>query len=299
MSEPSSSTAGVHVLRLDPSLYKLGDEEASFFKQTTGIKDGEKLRQHILEVQKEAYAVYPYPCIGRFGFTTLRISRHPIYDDLLRLGKERSGILLDVGCCFGNDARKAVADGYPVNKVIASDLEPAFWQLGHRLFKSTPESFPVPFIAGDAFDPAFLEPSLPIYSSPSTPPPDLSRVTTLTELRGQVSAIHASALFHLFDEEKQLALARSLASLLAPHPGAMIFGSHGAAQEKRVQVWSPTPDSEQLTMFCHSPESWRGMWESILGADKVMVETALQEVTRGSGPEARPWYWLAWSVKRL
>lgn len=52
-------------------------------------------------------------------------------------------------------------------------------------------------------------------------------------------------------------------------------------------------------MFCHSPESWRGMWESILGADKVMVETALQEVTRGSGPEARPWYWLAWSVKRL
>lgn len=87
MSDSSSSTAGVHVLRLDPSLYKLGDEEAAFFKQSTGIQDSEKLKQHILQVQKEAYAVrdvteiqllelkpfaqvYPYPCIGRFGFTT-------------------------------------------------------------------------------------------------------------------------------------------------------------------------------------------------------------------------------------
>ena len=74
----------------------------------------------------------------------LRISRHPVYGDLLRLGKEHGGILLDIGCCckllvvlrtcstvcltylvkVGNDARKAVSDGYPVDKVIASDLEP-------------------------------------------------------------------------------------------------------------------------------------------------------------------------------
>lgn len=79
----------------------------------------------------------------------------------------------------------------------------------------------------------------------------------------------------------------------------MIFGSHGAARERRVQTWSATPDSEQLTMFCHSPESWKEMWESIFGANKVVVDTSLQEVIRGSGPEARPWYWLAWSVKRL
>ena len=66
-----------------------------------------------------------------------------------------------------------------------------------------------------------------------------------------------------------------------------------------MQVWSPTSDSEQLTMFCHSPESWKEMWESIFGVEKVVVETSLQEAIRGSGPEARPWYWLAWSVKML
>ena len=87
MSDSSSNAAGIHVLRLDPSLYRLGDEEAAFFKESTGIQDNEELKQHILQVQKEAYAVrditsvhaarlrffakvYPYPCIGRFGFTT-------------------------------------------------------------------------------------------------------------------------------------------------------------------------------------------------------------------------------------
>lgn len=57
MSDSGSNTTGSYVLRLDPSLYKLGDEEASFFKQYTGINDDEELRQHILQVQKEAYKV--------------------------------------------------------------------------------------------------------------------------------------------------------------------------------------------------------------------------------------------------
>ncbi|TFY51260.1 hypothetical protein EVJ58_g10663 [Rhodofomes roseus] len=53
-------------------------------------------------------------------------------------------------------------------------------------------------------------------------------------LQGRVSAIHASSLFHLFEEEKQLALARALAGLLAPHRGAMLFGSHGGAPENGI-----------------------------------------------------------------
>ncbi|KAI0726728.1 hypothetical protein C8Q72DRAFT_497689 [Fomitopsis betulina] len=89
------------VLPLDPSLYKLEEDEAAFFKQATGIPDDELLKQHILRVQVEAYEVYPYPCIRRFGFTSLKISRLPSYGDLLKLGKEHDGaILLDIGCCI-------------------------------------------------------------------------------------------------------------------------------------------------------------------------------------------------------
>lgn len=45
------------VLPLDPSLYKLEEDEAAFFKQATGIPDDELLKQHILRVQVEAYEV--------------------------------------------------------------------------------------------------------------------------------------------------------------------------------------------------------------------------------------------------
>lgn len=60
----------------------------------------------------------------------------------------------------------------------------AFWQLGHRLLKTTPVSlFAVSFIAGDAFDPDFLKPYPPISAHFDTPPP--SEVKTLIELRGR------------------------------------------------------------------------------------------------------------------
>ncbi len=75
----------------------------------------------------------------------LKMARLPAYPDLLKLRTERSdAILLDLGCCcestcplctlgsspdnvrepVGNDIRKAVLDGFPVQNVIASDLQP-------------------------------------------------------------------------------------------------------------------------------------------------------------------------------
>lgn len=179
----------------------------------------------------------------------------------------------------------------------------AFWQLGHRLFKTTPQSFPVPFIAGDAFDPAFLGPGPPLYAPPNTPAPALSEVKTLTQLRGRISAIHASALFHLFDEERQLALAHALAGLLAPGPGAMIFGAHGGASEKSTQVYnSPGSGGRQITMFCHSPASWQELWESVFEPGTVEVDARLEDITPsspdGKEPERR-WYFLVWCVRRV
>jgi hypothetical protein len=42
---------------LDESLYSLGEEQAMFFKQQTGIQDDDELKRHVLEVQREAYDV--------------------------------------------------------------------------------------------------------------------------------------------------------------------------------------------------------------------------------------------------
>ncbi|KAF8962732.1 hypothetical protein BDZ97DRAFT_1920299 [Flammula alnicola] len=249
--------------------FTLNPDELSFFQQLTGIHDEEKLRQHIIDVQAKAYDIFGYPCIRSFGFLRLKIARLPGYNEALKLLEERKDpILLDIGCCFGNDIRKAVIDGWPVQNVIGSDIEPGFWQYGYELFRSTPGTFPAAFVAGDVFDSAFIVPPAPIASSPL---PDL---TCLTPLLGKISAIHASSFFHLFSEEQH-----------------MIFGQHGAAQVKgtlhatMAGVGATTnenggnpPVAKTLSMFCHSPESWRKMWvEEVFGghADRVKVDADL------------------------
>ena len=42
---------------LDPSLYALGTESLVFFKSTTGIHNDDELKEHILNVQAQAYVV--------------------------------------------------------------------------------------------------------------------------------------------------------------------------------------------------------------------------------------------------
>ena len=92
---------------------------------------------------------------------------------------------------------------------IAFCLGKGFWDLGHKLFRSTPETFPVKFLVGDVSDDAHLSPATPI---PSSPPP-VASVDTLTELRSHISAIRASSLFYLFNEKKQFELGKHLAAL--------------------------------------------------------------------------------------
>ncbi|KAL6303050.1 hypothetical protein BKA93DRAFT_735608 [Sparassis latifolia] len=287
--------------RAEESYYSLSDEELAFFKSQTDIQDEGMLKAHIILVQALAFAVFPYACIRRFTFLKYVISRMPKYEHLLKLGRERKdAIFLDIGCCFGNDVRKAVADGFPIENVIASDLEQEFWNLGHSLFNSTQEKFPVPFLRGDALDEAFLPVSPPLRTPAETPAPALSSLTSLAPLHGRVSAIHASSFFHLFGESQQAQLAHSLGALLSPVPGSVIFGAHAGM---------PTPcaldeeSSRKKQYFCHSPQSWVELWEGVFGEGMVQVDARLDPASGTNilpTADNRPGkYTLVWSVMRV
>ena len=167
------------------------------------------------------------------------------------------------------------------------------------MFRTTPETYPVKFLAGDVFDDAYLSLISPM---PSGPPPPAASVNTLTELRGRVSVIRASALFHLFSEEKQFELGKRLATLLDPRPGSIIFGLHGGMPVKgQHQPFFPR-------MFCHSPESWTQMWEEqIFEKGQVKVNVVLRDLTTAAKrlakgvpvEEGDMYYLLDWSVERL
>ena len=155
-----------------------------------------------------------------------------------------------------------------------------FWRYGHKLFRSTPESFPVPFIRGDVLDANFLEERIPFMSEtrPNEGPPALDKVESFNPLRGHVSAIFAGSFFHLFGEEQQTEIARKFGGLLSPEPGSMVIGSHAGRVEKGYFV--PT-GQKKYKIFCHSEESWRLLWEDILGRDNVEVQTRLRKEDGG------------------
>ncbi|PBK67609.1 hypothetical protein ARMSODRAFT_1020608 [Armillaria solidipes] len=263
--------------QLDPTLYALSEDEAAFFKAQTGIQDDVALKNHIFTVQEEAYKVHPYRCIRGFAFAKLKISRQPSYQQFLDLGKNRKGaIYAEIGCCFGNDPRKAVVDGYPVEQVIASDLYPEFWELGHKLFKTTAETFPARFIPQDIFQ---LK-GLTKEGVPSSIP-KLSQVQSLADLQGNISAIHTSSFFHLFDEEGQFEIAKIMATLLSSESGSMIFGSHVGRPEKGFRSEVASKSVQRRNMFCHSPESWRSLWDGeIFPKGSIRVDAFLHDRNR-------------------
>jgi len=207
-------------------------------------------------------------------------------------------------------------------------LSKEFWDYGHQLFKSTPETFPAAFVTGDIFDPAVLAPRGGAFLSASdiasvlaheSNTPGLSALTSLTPLHGKISAIHASSFFHLFSEERQLALAHLLASLLRPESGSVIFGRHVARPVKGFFVEALSPAAleelkangkplEEFSMFCHSPESWRKLWvEEVFGGTdekgeervKVHAEQSLVE-RKGDevDPDVKVWI-MTWFVTLL
>jgi hypothetical protein len=166
--------------------------------------------------------------------------------------------------------------------------------LGHELFKSSSESFPVLFVAGDVFDPSYLEICPPFLDPPDTPAPNLPSLASLNPLHGHASAIHASAFFHLFDEDQQLQLAKALAGLLSPSPGSIIFGEHFALAQKGLK---DVLGREGVQIFCHSPESWKELWDGeVFSKGSVEVKAVLRVYDSPTGKTVER---LIWSISKL
>ncbi|KAG8214700.1 pectin lyase fold/virulence factor [Butyriboletus roseoflavus] len=222
---------------------------------------------------------------------------------------------LHVDLLVGNDARKAAIDGFPAKQIVASDLRRGekLWDLGHVLFRSSPESFPATFVAGDALNPAFLSP----FTSGAEPPTEvnLSNISTLNDLRGKVSAIWAASFFHLFTEKDQHQLAHALESLLSPESGSIMFSSHMALPDKGVLTGKIS--DRDFRMFCHNLDSWNELWVGqsttpstggdpsdtvgrfdavVFPRDSVKLDTKLIPVKSEAGVGL--WF-LVWSITRL
>lgn len=272
-------------------LETLSKDDLDFYKAQLGTDDEAEIKAHIVKIANKAWEIYNYRCIEFLSFAKIktgiydRIGPTSAYHHALKLCTQRKDALfLEFGTFFGTTLRKAVMDGIPISQVIGSDIHSDFWDLGHQLFGTTPETFPAAFIPGDAFDPSFISGRGPCTETRSTDTgiPDLQSLTSLVPLQGHISAIHISSVFHLFNEEKQVELARAISSLLSPQSGSLIFGVQlgqeiaGVRDFRRADDSTSNDSESRPPRFIHNPESWKRLWDGgVFPAGTVRVEGKL------------------------
>jgi SAM-dependent methyltransferase len=268
--------------------FQPSEDDIAFLRASVSSDDAE-IKRRVVEVAREAYDEYPYPCIRGFHFINLTSTKIPIYQEVLQAGKaDSSAIFLDIGCCMGTDLRKIASDGYPANQLIGTDIRGKFWTLGQKLFQDASTS-QISFVEADIF-------KLPSDAKASSETP-LKDVTNLEDLGGRVTHIYTAMVFHLFDKEAQEALALRVATLLKRASGSVIFGAHqGLSAEGIIE------DRLGRPRYGHSPASWETLWLSIFTKleseaftkEKVKITAALVD---RPGPGGKEWHFLVWSIR--
>ncbi|PIL28962.1 hypothetical protein GSI_09009 [Ganoderma sinense ZZ0214-1] len=227
MPNPESPVPPERIPPLDSELLSLSEKDITFLR-TYISPDDHKVRERILDIQKRAYAEYPYPCVRAFNFVNLFMAENPIYSTIVDAGRGGHTLFLDLGCHMGTDVRKLVCDGYPASNVVGCDLRPQYFDFGYELFGDT-DTCPIHFFADNVFDAPFFMfdfPGTTVARTTAQNPPAFGSVTHLSQLCGTLTHIYTGALFHLFNEEVQYTLALQLAELLKWTPGATVFGRH-------------------------------------------------------------------------
>lgn len=191
---------------------------------------------HITQIRNKAFKIFPYPCLGHWGFLNLNIQKSDAYNEVVQRIKDGEQYL-DVGCCMGQDIRKLVYDGAPSQNLYASDLKGQFWDIGFEMFLDK-SSLNATFIEADIFD-------------------DKS---ALQQLVGKFDIVHAASFFHLFDWAGQVAAAKAIVALLNPESNSLIIGR----QAGRVEAGDFTAQVEQTkSRYWHNLESWGKLWDQV------------------------------------
>lgn len=225
-----------------------------------------------------------------YRFLNLALSRHPMYQTVIlpRLKDPNSDdILLDIGTCFGQDVRKLLYDGVSAARIKAGDILTEFWELGFELFRDRDR----------------IPNGLFLY------PANLFDPDSILSHSGKFGIIHMNAVFHLFDYENQVKMAKQVAKLLRPGPGALIVGQQSA--NFNAGEYPSRSGDPNKSLYRHNSESWAQMWERVgkelaseTGAEdfKFKAESELFRIEPPKGverPDGGQWSQLGFSRMRF
>jgi hypothetical protein len=205
------------------------------------------LRNHLLTIRERAWQKCNYLCLGRWSFLHFSIQQNLIYKEILEKCKKEGAMVIDFGCCLGQDVRQLIYDGVPLDQIRGYDLDLFFIEQGYELFRDgelmKEKNI---FTSGDIFDDQFLEMIEP------------------------ADYLHVGSFIHLFDCETERVVCQRL-TRLSKHT---IIG-------RQVGALVPTEYSRALAhkegkMIRHSPESFARMWDEVTDGNWQVERATLQ-----------------------
>ncbi|KAK4166956.1 hypothetical protein QBC43DRAFT_349767 [Cladorrhinum sp. PSN259] len=205
----------------------------------------DQIEPHIVAIRNKAFEIFPYVCIGRWGFLSLNITNLPTYSELVSRG-QNGAVILDCGCCFGQALRQLAFDGVPQENLVGLDLRQEFIDLGFELFKDS-QTWKGKFVAGD------------LLACAEGQQQGLDEVVD-----GKVDIIHVASVFHLFGWDDQVTLGVRMVKF---------FRGEGA-KGRRTVVGRQVGNSEEpldpkeherlgLGRYHHNEASLQRLWDVI------------------------------------
>ncbi|KAH7132344.1 hypothetical protein B0J11DRAFT_521451 [Dendryphion nanum] len=214
-------------------LGNLKPDARELFEKYSKIPTGDVI-SHVVELRDKAFKVFPYPCLGQWGFLNLSIRQSSKYNDILERVKAGDKYL-DLGCCVGQDIRTLVYDGAPSENTYGSDLEKEFMEVGYDLFLDK-QTLKTDFITADVLDPN----------------------SELKQLDGIIDIIHIASVLHLFDWDEQLEIAKRIIALLKAKSGSLVVGRQTG--NLTAGVMPPKSDTDKRR-FLHNADSFVKLWD--------------------------------------
>ncbi|KAI1102762.1 hypothetical protein F4804DRAFT_312197 [Jackrogersella minutella] len=252
-SNQTGSTA--YISLFDETLGVLPKPLSDLLTSYSGIPKHAQI-DHVVKLRNEAYARFPYPCLGTFRFLDLDLAAHYAYQEhVLSPLKQPSAdgatepLFLDLGTCFGQDLRKLIYDGVPTHRLWVSDIEPKFIEFGYKMFNDE-DKLPRDHI---------LCPGDLLSSSPE----DRLRI-----LDDKVTILHMTTVFHLFSFDLQKVVADRCLRLLRKDTGGpvlLVGGQVGSTMPGPFERQNASQDYSHK--YRHDEQTWQKLWEEVCGRE--------------------------------